>query len=79
MNRPENWPEIKEGIMLIGLRAKFEQNEKLLEKLLETGNRILREHTPRDKYWGDGGLKNTGKNRLGVLLMQVREEFRKQH
>lgn len=58
--------------MLIGLRAKFSQNKNLLEKLLATGNRELREHTPRDKYWGDGGNNNNGKNRLGVLLMQVR-------
>lgn len=63
--------------MLLGLRAKFEQNEVILKKLLDTGNRELREHTGRDKYWGDGGAKNTGKNRLGVLLMQVREELRK--
>lgn len=41
--------------MLIGLRAKFSQNKNLLEKLLATGDREMREHTPRDKYWGDGG------------------------
>lgn len=55
--------------MLLGLRAKFEQNEDILKKLLDTGDRELREHTGRDKYWGDGGAKNTGKNRLGILLM----------
>lgn len=59
--------------MLCGLRAKFTQNENLKKKLLETGDRILREHTGRDKYWGDGGKKFTGKNRLGFLLMEVRQ------
>jgi predicted NAD-dependent protein-ADP-ribosyltransferase YbiA (DUF1768 family) len=55
--------------MLLGLRAKFDQNKHLLEKLLATENRELCEHTSRDKYWGDGGNAKTGKNRLGVLLM----------
>lgn len=59
--------------MLLGLRAKFDQNKHLLEKLLATENRELCEHTSRDKYWGDGGNAKTGKNRLGVLLMQIRE------
>lgn len=59
--------------MLIGLRAKFSENEDLKKKLLDTGDRVLRQHTGADKYWGDGGVKNTGKNRLGILLMQVRD------
>lgn len=58
--------------MMQGLRAKFSQNEDILQKLLATGDRVLREHTGADKYWGDGGVKNTGKNRLGVLLMKLR-------
>jgi len=33
---------IKENIMLIGLRAKFSQNEDLKKKLLDTGDRVLR-------------------------------------
>ena len=31
--------------------------------------------TANDDYWGDGG-DGSGKNRLGHLLMQVREELR---
>lgn len=58
--------------MLCGLRAKFGQNPDIKEKLLATGTKVLRQHTGRDKYWGDGGKKFTGKNRLGVLLMKVR-------
>lgn len=57
---------------MMGLRAKFTQNKKLAEKLLATGNRQLREHTGRDRYWGDGGVKNIGKNRMGILLMELR-------
>ena len=73
MFRTEEWPEIKEHIMMRGLRAKFTQNQDIKAKLLATENRLLREHTGRDKYWGDGGKKFTGKNRLGVLLMELRE------
>jgi ribA/ribD-fused uncharacterized protein len=59
--------------MIMGLRGKFDQNKDIRKKLLDTGNRELHEHTSRDKYWGDGGAKKTGKSRLGVLIMQVRE------
>ena len=31
MERPENWAEIKENVMLQGLRAKFRQNDELRE------------------------------------------------
>lgn len=37
-----------------------------------TGDKILREHTRWDNYWADGG-NGSGKNRLGYLLMKVRE------
>ena len=58
------------------LYAKFDQNDDLKAILLATGDRELREHTPRDKFWGDGGKKGNGKNMLGKLLMSVREELR---
>jgi hypothetical protein len=52
--------------------AKFTQNLDLKQMLLETGNRYLVEHTPKDKYWADGGNGN-GQNNLGIVLMMVRE------
>ncbi len=61
--------------MLDALRAKFTQHEELRELLLGTGDAGLVEHTANDSYWGDGG-DGSGKNRLGVLLMQVRCEVR---
>lgn len=33
------------------------------------------QHTPRDRYWGDGG-DGTGRNQLGKTLMRVREEIK---
>lgn len=35
------------------------------------------EHTFNDSYWGDGG-DGTGKNRLGVLLMDIRDTLKEQ-
>jgi ribA/ribD-fused uncharacterized protein len=66
---------VKEGVMLDALRAKFTQHEELTAVLLGTGDAILVEHTAKDSYWGDGG-DGSGKNRLGHLLMKVREELR---
>jgi predicted NAD-dependent protein-ADP-ribosyltransferase YbiA (DUF1768 family) len=45
-------------------------------QLLQTLDAKLVEHTNRDRYWADGG-DGTGKNRLGMLLMRLREELRK--
>jgi len=48
------------------------QNKILFEKLIGTGNNLIVEHTVHDSYWGDGG-DGSGKNRLGHLLMELRE------
>lgn len=70
----EKWQEIKEGIMLEGLRAKFTQHPKLKKKLIDTNKRHISEHTNNDYYWGDGG-DDSGQNRLGELIMLVREKL----
>ena len=54
--------------MKAGLLAKFSQNIDLLNKLLETGDKKIVQHTADTSYWGDGG-DGKGLNRLGVLLM----------
>ena len=72
--RPD-WEAVKEQVMLEVLRAKFTQHEDLKAVLLGTGDAKLVEHTEKDSYWGDGG-DGSGKNRLGLLLMQLREELR---
>jgi ribA/ribD-fused uncharacterized protein len=69
------WEGVKENVMLEALRAKFTQHEELKATLLGTGDAVLVEHTANDAYWGDGG-DGTGKNRLGQLLMKVRDELR---
>jgi ribA/ribD-fused uncharacterized protein len=70
----EDWEAVKDEIMLEALRAKFAQHEDLRTILLGTGDALLVEHTSNDNYWADGG-DGSGKNRLGELLMQVRDEL----
>lgn len=70
-----DWEAVKDNVMLIALRAKFTQHEDLRALLLATGDARLVEHTGNDSYWGDGG-DGSGKNRLGLLLMKVRDELR---
>ena len=61
--------------MYNGLVLKFTQNKDLGKRLLETKDSKLVEHTTRDKFWGDGG-NGKGENKLGIMLMRLREEMR---
>src|SRR5215467_8835550 len=70
-----DWDCVKDQIMLEAVRAKFAQHNDLRAILLGTADARLVEHTTNDSYWGDGG-DGSGKNRLGQILMQVREELR---
>ena len=72
--RPD-WDAVKDEVMRKALRAKFGQHASLRELLLSTGDAELVEHTANDSYWADGG-DGTGKNVLGQLLMQLRDELR---
>ena len=68
-----DWDAVKEDVMYAGLKAKFD-NAELKALLLGTGKKILIENSPYDSYWGIGP-NGKGKNRLGVLLMQLRKEL----
>jgi len=65
---------VKTDVMHRALTAKFTQHEDLQKLLLSTGRATLVEHTVHDKCWGDGG-DGSGQNRLGKLLVQVRNEI----
>lgn len=70
-----NWDQLKRAVMLICVRAKFEQNSRLRERLLETGDVALIEgNTWGDTYWGQ--CNGVGQNELGKILMLVRRELR---
>jgi ribA/ribD-fused uncharacterized protein len=69
-----DWENIKESVMKRALHLKF-QNSQLQSLLLSTKNRTLVEDSPYDRYWG-AGRDRKGKNRLGILLVELREEIR---
>ena len=73
-NERPDWDSKKEGVMLTGLRAKFQQNTGLLEQLKSTGARPIIEAST-DAFWGEGRT-GKGKNRMGKLLEQVRVELK---
>jgi ribA/ribD-fused uncharacterized protein len=70
----KDWSKVKEHVMYDALVAKFTQHKNLKVLLLETGNAILVEFSKKDSYWGDGG-NGSGLNRLGALLMHLRQEI----
>lgn len=70
----EDWDLVKEDIMMLGLKQKF-SDPTLKSLLLKTGKKELVENSPYDKYWGVGS-NGKGKNRLGVLLMALRNEIK---
>jgi ribA/ribD-fused uncharacterized protein len=69
------WESVKVAIMREVVRAKFNQHDDIRQVLLSTGDAKIAEHTENDSYWGDGG-DGSGKNMLGRILMEVREELR---
>ena len=73
--RKDEWMDIRLDVMRQVVFAKFSQHIDLKEKLLATGDAYLSEHTDNDFFWGDG-LNGTGKNWLGRIIMEVREQLR---
>ena len=84
----EKWGAVREERMYHILKCKFGQDSALAEKLLNTGERVLGEASPYDTLWGIGWGEDDdrsmdpekwrGRNKLGELLMKLRDEIRKQ-
>lgn len=71
----EDWEAIKDDVMYRAVLAKFTMHEKLKQLLLATGTADIVENAPGDYYWGCG-KDGSGKNRLGEILVQVREQLK---
>lgn len=69
-----DWESVKVAVMRKAVRAKFTQHEDIRRILLSTGEARIVEQTENDSYWGDGG-DGSGKNMLGRILMEIREEL----
>jgi ribA/ribD-fused uncharacterized protein len=78
------WKEKRYNIMLEALRLKFNQNESIKQKLLETKQKTLYEASKNDRIWGIGycdkkalemDKSKFGENLLGNALMEIRSEM----
>ena len=70
-----DWHEVKWSVMETAVRAKFQLNQQLQALLLRTGEAEIVEDSTHDPFWGVG-RDGRGENRMGRLLMQVRQEIR---
>lgn len=73
---PQNWEDIKVGIMEDICRHKLQQHPYVQSKLLQTGDLPLVEDSPKDDCWGWGPNKD-GRNELGKVWMRLRDEMNK--
>ncbi len=71
------WVKNQDSVMEEIVRQKFSQRHDLMEKLMETGNRYLVNGGKKDSYWGVHSITWVGENRLGLILMKIRDEHRK--
>lgn len=77
----DNWDEVKIDIMIELVCLKFEYNPTLRDKLLATFPAKLKEgNYHHDNFYGSCScqdcLLEVGKNMLGTILMEVREDIR---
>ena len=78
------WDEVKYGLVKIGLREKFLQNEDMLKYLLEYDGYQMVEASPYDRIWGIGfldkdaigNINDWGENLLGKILTELSIELR---
>ena len=80
------WNTVCRGIVYAGNLARFSQDEREAQTLLDTGDKTIVEASPLDRIWGIGLAQDDprarqrsqwqGKNWLGDALMQARETIR---
>ncbi len=80
------WRSQCDAVMKKALDEKFKKTD-MKQFLLSTEDKVIAECNGKDSYWGIGCYSNNplsnskdtwrGQNKLGTLLMQVREEIRR--
>jgi hypothetical protein len=69
-----HWNSIRDNVMYQIVKAKFSQNQYLKWRLLQTKDlNLIEENWWHDIYWGV--CHGVGENKLGKILMQVRDEL----
>lgn len=71
-----DWESVKDDVMRRAVTAKFAAHEEIRRELLDTAGRKIIEKTTKDHYWGCG-TSGAGKNKLGLILMEVRDQLQK--
>ena len=73
----KDWLKVRDEFMLDEVRSKFYIFSELKQKLLDTKDELLVEgNTWGDKYWGVDLKTGIGENKLGKILMSIREELK---
>ena len=70
----DDWETVKDDVMRRAVLKKFQTHDEISYILLETGDEHIVENAPGDYYWGCG-KDGTGKNMLGIILMEVRDQL----
>ncbi|MFC7440673.1 NADAR family protein [Laceyella putida] len=73
----KDWESIKDDVMRKAVYTKFKSHPEIQSVLLDTGEEEIVELTTTDTYWGVGS-QGTGKNMLGIILMEVRTRLREE-
>ena len=72
----EGWDKMRDQVMYEICNTKFQDNPHLLKKLLSTGDEeLINTNGEGDTYWGV--CRGKGENKLGKILMRIREENKK--
>jgi len=75
-----DWEFVKDYIMYTGVKNKFFNNNHLAESLIETDNlELIEGNYWNDTYWGVCLKTNKGQNKLGKILMCVRDQLKKRN
>ncbi len=70
----KDWESVKDDVMRRAVLQKFTIHEDIRELLLSTEGEELVEDATHDYYWGCG-KDGSGKNMLGRILMEVRDQL----
>jgi nicotinate (nicotinamide) nucleotide adenylyltransferase len=71
----QGWEDDQLGIMESILRAKFELNPSLMQKLVDTGNCILLNgNNKQETFWGIDLYSWIGENHLGKIITNIRDK-----
>jgi len=70
----DDWDVVRDDVMYIAVLKKFATHTDIQAILLGTYDETLIEAAPTDWYWG-AGSDGTGLNKLGKILMRVRDEL----